>query len=257
MKVATSPLICFYAICGVVGADPGTDKDRGRAELGRLGFPLGKIVEIQATVRAGSGEEYLLDLTSIEGVGLPSPDGMGFRVVPMASGYGLVADRATLAKVWRGKEIDEVEKNYVGKKFRLLVEESRGFKSTLEGFGDGLPKISLATTGLVVWRVLATNADAKATDRDPNQIRWSAKLTNEQWRDRDLLRLVGAWFKKSPKQVSAELKDLRPSPTRDAGITIFCRCISGEDPQGAQLWAGEISDPKLRKSVLDELKRAK
>ncbi len=181
---------------------------------------------------------------------------MGFRVVPMASGYGLVADRATLAKVWRGKKVDEVEQNYLGKIFRLLVEESLGFESILERIGDGLPKIPLATTGLVVWRVLATNADAKAIDGVPRQIRWSAKLTKEQWRDRDLLRLVGAWFKKGPKQVSAELKDLRPSPTRDAGITIFCRCISGEDPQGAKLWAGEISNAKLRKSVLEELEEA-
>ena len=225
------------------------------AEIGRLGVPLGKIVEIQATVRAGEGEEYLLDLTSIEGIALPSLGRMQFRVVPMASGHGLVADRATLAKVWRGRKIEEAEKNYVGKKFRLLVEESNGFTSAVRGFGEELAKRSIRTSGLIVWQVLATNAEVEPAPRDPDQIRWSAEMTKDQLRDRDLLQLVGSWSNRSPKAVSGELKRLRPGPVRDAGIAIFCRSIGARDPLGAKRWASEISGDKLRESVLEDLER--
>ncbi|MGI9241475.1 MAG: hypothetical protein ACR2RV_11785, partial [Verrucomicrobiales bacterium] len=80
-KLLNGLLGCLLMTVGQVCGGPG-------AEPGRLGVPLGRIVEIQATVRAGAGEGYLLDLTSIEGIALPSLGRMQFRVEPMASGHG-------------------------------------------------------------------------------------------------------------------------------------------------------------------------
>lgn len=118
--------------------------------IGRLGVPLGMVVEIQAVVVAGRelrwkqfDGRYLIKIESVNGRQLDEPEITPFSARSFAH-VKLANDSFELYKMKTGKkatsldseEITELEKGYVGQRKKLVVYETGGF----HGIPKNLPK---------------------------------------------------------------------------------------------------------------------
>lgn len=117
--------------------------------IGRLGVPLGTVVEIEAVIldgdtlntKAGAGT-YLLKIEKVGGKNLIHPVISDFGVHPWDD-IKLANDPFSLYKVitgaeahsLKGDDIERFKKGYIGSRCRLLVYESGGFS----GIPNGLP----------------------------------------------------------------------------------------------------------------------
>ncbi len=121
-----------------------------RKVIGALGLPLGTTAEIEATVidgrdlgDKGSSGAYLLRIEAVNGA--PSPDKpiMHFVVHGWVE-TDLVTDHFSryerlngkVAHLLTGQDIDEINRGYVAKTFRLAVYEAGGYA----GIPSGLPR---------------------------------------------------------------------------------------------------------------------
>jgi len=118
--------------------------------IGKLGFPLGEVVEVQAVVKSGRATrakaldgQYLLHIESVNGVALDTPVNTTFHV-PAFARVMIASDHFSLYTLKTGKktgsldskQIVELEQGYVGKAVKLLVYESGCF----HGIPHQLPK---------------------------------------------------------------------------------------------------------------------
>jgi hypothetical protein len=117
-----------------------------RTVIGKLGLPLGTVVEIDAEITAGSDlrlkgyhSHYLLKVTHVDGKKMDSPPLLDFSVPGFASvklanhTFSLYEMKhGTKAGSLNSSQVAELEKDYVGRAVRLLVYEVGSF--------DGMPK---------------------------------------------------------------------------------------------------------------------
>lgn len=118
--------------------------------IGTLGVPLGEVVEVQAIIVSGSETRakvldgrYLLRIESINSTALGKSVTKTFIIWPH-SHVKIANDHWTLhelktgrkAKSFNSGQIKELEKDYVGKRVKLLVYESGSF----EGTPDRMPE---------------------------------------------------------------------------------------------------------------------
>ena len=119
---------------------------RSAEVIGDLGIPLGTVAEIRATVFAGRelrlkryASVYLLRVTSVNGRKLEHPVLIEFRAGSEWTELPLVHNSFELYEMKKGvkasslddDEEQQLEKDYVGREFRLIVYETGRF--------DGLP----------------------------------------------------------------------------------------------------------------------
>lgn len=128
-----------------------------RPVIGRLGRPLGTVVEVEAEVvrgrdlrNKGDYGSYLLRVTSVDGADLPAPELLHFGLAPGSSAR-LAWEEFGLWRMKKGsdagtlypKDIDEIEQGYVGRHVRLLAYESGGYSGipalNPRGEGAGVP----------------------------------------------------------------------------------------------------------------------
>lgn len=150
--------IAILAVILVAAAQTQDDKPTplGLAEIqqkgveGRLGVPLGNVVEIKGTIVSGRATRrkalsslYLLDVTEIEGKKLDNAIRLKFSVPPIANAkiasthFGLYElKNGERPKILSSDKLAELEKGYVGSEFKLAVYESGGFS----GIPNNLPE---------------------------------------------------------------------------------------------------------------------
>ncbi len=121
-----------------------------RTVIGKLGLPLGTVVEIDAEITAGSelrlkGYQslYLLNVTHVDGKKLNAPPLLRFSIPRFASvklanhTFSLYEMKhGTKARSLDSSQIAELEKDYVGRSVRLVVYEVGSF----HGAPNDLPK---------------------------------------------------------------------------------------------------------------------
>ncbi len=126
---------------------------RRRNVVGELGITLGTSTEIEAEVVSGrtlqvkgNGNRYLLKVTHVAGKKMrKSPlmtfSVMGFEAINLASQPSDLYELKHGTKVdsLNAKQIEELEKGYVGKKVRLAVYESGTFEGVPKGLPEDLP----------------------------------------------------------------------------------------------------------------------
>lgn len=111
--------------------------------IGKLGIPLGKLVEMRATVTASSGKDYTryyLKVTVVDGKPIKEPVVMRFQSkeedIPETSfdlykrKHGKSTSRLT------DEELQSLEKGYVGSEVKFSAYETGAF----QGLPEGLPK---------------------------------------------------------------------------------------------------------------------
>ncbi len=123
--------------------------------IGKLGIPLGEVVEVQAVIVSGSKigakeleGKFLLRIESINDKSLEKPTVERFRVLPF-SGAEIANDHFDLYELKTGKktgrldsnQIKELEKDYVSKKVKLLVYESGSFEGMPNKLPDDAPLV--------------------------------------------------------------------------------------------------------------------
>lgn len=121
-----------------------------RPVIGELGIPLGTVAEVDAIVVSGdeirskaSSGTYLLKITHVDGNKLNQDRLMRFSVAGFAS-VQLANNAFALYELKQGEkakrlgdnQIEELERGYVGKSFRLIVYEVGSFS----GMPAELPK---------------------------------------------------------------------------------------------------------------------
>src|SRR4051794_2545155 len=114
--------------------------------IGKLGVPLGTAVEIEAKVLSGKtlhselvGGKYFLVVSKVGRKPLAEPPICLFELLPWAS-VEIASDTSELYEMKRGKKASkltgeeraDLERDYVGRTYHLLVYE--------EGFFSGIPK---------------------------------------------------------------------------------------------------------------------
>jgi hypothetical protein len=184
MYKACVPSVLFIAFGTATIAQEATkrritlDELNTRQVVGALGKPLGTVVEIEAKVIAGSelrmkayDGEYLLKVSHVDGKKLEEPVVLrfatGFSVVKLANDHFSLYElkHYKKAKSLTSSQIDELEKDYVGKSVRLAVYEVGSFF----GIPKGLPKdvITWAEPGFHFETSLVILADREKTaDKD-------------------------------------------------------------------------------------------
>jgi hypothetical protein len=119
-----------------------------RPVIGKLGIPLGKVVEIEGTIISGTDlhtkateGEYLLQVSKVHGNDLKAKPIMEFRYRSFL-GIDVPNNEFQLKELKTGKraaqitskeEIEQLEKGYVGSTVKLVAYETGGF--------DGMPKM--------------------------------------------------------------------------------------------------------------------
>lgn len=126
---------------------------KSRPVIGDLGVPLGKVVEIEATIiggnqfnTKGTHDRFLLQVNKVNGDELKANPIMDFG---SRFGVDLPSDIWSLAELKTGKKVGEVtrkeaeqlEKAYVGKKVKLVAYETGSF--------SGIPKLP---KGIESWQ---------------------------------------------------------------------------------------------------------
>jgi hypothetical protein len=126
-------------------APPATSRPVLRTPIGALGLPLGTVAEIRVTVFAGRelrmkryDGEYLLRVTHVNGNELSEPQFVEFGV-PAFLRKGLARTPHELYEIRHGRkaaslddrQIERLERGYVGKEFKLTAYETGRF--------DGIP----------------------------------------------------------------------------------------------------------------------
>jgi hypothetical protein len=121
--------------------------------IGKLGVPLGTVVEIRATVVAGSETRmkqyqsaYLLRVSEVGRRPLPQPQLMEFSV-PGFVNANLANDDFDLYELKNGEktgrldsaQIEELQKGYVGKAVRLAVYETGGYSGIPANLPSDVP----------------------------------------------------------------------------------------------------------------------
>lgn len=121
--------------------------------IGGLGVPVGTVVEIRATIVAGSEtrmkqyqSSYLLRVSEVDGRPLQQPQLMEFSV-PGFVNVKLANDDFDLYELKTGEkagrldsaQIEEMQKGYVGKAVRLAVYETGGYSGIPDNLPDDVP----------------------------------------------------------------------------------------------------------------------
>ena len=121
--------------------------------IGDLGVPLGTVVEIRATIVAGSETRmkqyqsaYLLRVSEVGGRPLPQPQLMEFAVPGFVSAK-LASDNFDLYELKNGtktgrldsSQIEKLQKGYVGKEVRLAVYETGGYSGIPANLPSDVP----------------------------------------------------------------------------------------------------------------------
>lgn len=149
VKIYAIISVLFVAVAGCTQAhnqaDPTTQGSlpavSKRPMIGELGVPLGTVVEIHATIVAGSEtrmkqyqSSYLLRVSEVDGRPLPQLQLMEFSVPRFASAK-LANDDFDLYELKTGMktgslesaQIEVLQKGYAGKAVRLVVYETGGY----------------------------------------------------------------------------------------------------------------------------------
>jgi len=123
---------------------------RHRTVVGKLGVPLGQVVEIQATIVAGSElrskahvSQYFLQVTHVERKKLKKAPLLEFSS-PRIFGVKIASNHNDLVKMKTGKvsggisseKINKLEKGYIGKSLRLVAYESGCFSGIPNHISD-------------------------------------------------------------------------------------------------------------------------
>lgn len=121
--------------------------------VGKLGVPLGTVVEILAVIVAGRETrlkqyqgDYLLRVSDVDGQPLPQFQLMEFSVPGFVS-VKLANDdfdlyelkTGTKASKLNSAQIEELQKGYVGKQVRLAVYETGGYSGMPENLPSDVP----------------------------------------------------------------------------------------------------------------------
>lgn len=111
--------------------------------IGKLGIPLGKVVEMQATVVVGGGKDssrYYLKVTAVAGKPLKEPVVMRFRSLSEdipASSFDLYKGRnGKIAESLTEEVLKPLEKDYVGSEVTFSAYEGGAFTGIPEGLPD-------------------------------------------------------------------------------------------------------------------------
>lgn len=124
-----------------------------RHVVGKLGLPLGTVVEIEVEVvsgrslrRKGYDSLYLLKVTHVDGKEMTTPPLMqftspGFASTKLANNTFALYElkHGTKARNLDPAQIAEIEKGYLGKKVRLVVYEVGSFHGVPDQIPKGIP----------------------------------------------------------------------------------------------------------------------